>query len=182
MWKKIIKLFIIILLYLIVCIVIYEKYTNNPTQRITTTLKDKIVTPIKIEKPIGKLLIPKISLEEELYSINSPNNNIEKHVTILSQSEDPSIENSTMFIAAHSGTGHLAYFKNLDKLSINNEITLQYKNKTYTYIVKDIWEEKKTGTITVPVESVNQLILTTCSPSKDNYQLIINCIIKNKKS
>lgn len=172
MWKKI----IILLFYLIVCIIIYNKYNTISSQSIMTNLKDKISIPIKQEQPIGKLIINKINLKEDLYPISSKENNIEKHVTILSPSKEPSEKNTTIFIAAHSGTGQIAYFKDLNKLSINDQVTLIYNDITYTYKVKNIWEDKKIGTITVPKENTNQLILTTCSPTKENYQLIINCL------
>lgn len=178
MWKKIILIINIIIFYSIGCILIHQKYNPEITHNIITEFKEKISTPPTKEIPIGKLIIKKININENLYSIDSPQNNIEQHVTILSPSKEPTTKNSTIFIAAHSGAGKIAYFKNLDKLTQNDQITLIYKNITYTYIVKNIWEDKKTGSITVPKENTNQLILTTCSPTKENYQLIINCIAK----
>ena len=83
-----------------------------------------------------------------------------------------------MIIAAHSGIGPIAYFQELNKLELNDEITLIIENKTYTYKVKDIWEEKKNGYINFNKENKKQLILTTCSPNKEGYQLVINCIEK----
>ena len=41
-----------------------------------------------------------------------------------------------------------------------------------------MWEEIKNGFINVNKEPDNQLILTTCSPIHNNYQLIVNCIEK----
>ena len=122
--------------------------------------------------------INKINLKEKLYNINSKENNIEQNITILKESILPDKDNSIMFIAAHSGIGKIAYFEELDELKPNDEIILNINNKTYKYIVKEYWEEKKNGYINVNKESKKQLILTTCSPNKDNYQLIINCIEK----
>ncbi|MBQ6323212.1 MAG: hypothetical protein IJI22_00070 [Bacilli bacterium] len=51
--------------------------------------------------------------------------------------------------------------------------------KKYTYEVKDIWEEEKNGYINLNKEGKNQLILTTCSPTRNNYQLVVNCIEKD---
>ena len=121
----------------------------------------------------GEIIIDKINLNEELFPINSDENTIERHVSILKDSTKELI-----IIAAHSGTGPLAYFQNLDKLEINDEIILVIKNKQSIYKVKDIWEEKKNGYININKEKTNQLILTTCSPNKEGYQLVINCIIK----
>lgn len=143
----------------------------------------KITKDEKIIKKnnFGELIINKINLDEELFSINSSENTIEKHVTILKESIYPDDDNSIMIIAAHSGIGRIAYFNELDKLEINDEIVLIYKDKKYIYVVKDIWEEKKNGYININKEKKKQLVLTTCSPNKDNYQLIINCIEKESK-
>ena len=130
------------------------------------------------DNSIGYLEINKINLKEKLYNINSKENNIEQNITILKESILPDKDNSIMFIAAHSGIGKIAYFEELDELKPNDEIILNINNKTYKYIVKEYWEEKKNGYINVNKESKKQLILTTCSPNKDNYQLIINCIEK----
>ena len=130
------------------------------------------------DNSIGYLEINKINLKEKLYNINSKENNIEQNITILKESILPDRDNSIMFIAAHSGIGKIAYFEELDELKPNDEIILNINNKTYKYIVKEYWEEKKNGYINVNKESKKQLILTTCSPNKDNYQLIINCIEK----
>lgn len=121
----------------------------------------------------GTIIINKINLNEELFPINSSENTIERHVSILKESTS-----SLMIIAAHSGIGPIAYFQELDKLELNDEIILIINNKKRIYIVKDIWEEKKNGYININKEKTNQLILTTCSPHKDNYQLVINCIEK----
>ena len=175
MWKKTIPIIILILLYLLICYNINSYFTKSTIKTtITTKLNIKQITPKKKEVPIGYLSIDKINLQEELYDINSKKNNIEEHVTILKESSPPSINNSTIFIAAHSGTGKIAYFQNLDKLSINDTIILNYENIVYKYQIKNIWENKKNGSITVPKEKTNQLILTTCSPTKKAYQIIIN--------
>ena len=143
---------------------------------ITTSLSIIKISDNKIiikNNKYGEIIIDKINLNEELFPINSDENTIERHVSILKDSTKELI-----IIAAHSGTGPLAYFQNLDKLEINDEIILVIKNKQSIYKVKDIWEEKKNGHININKEKTNQLILTTCSPNKEGYQLVINCIIK----
>ena len=149
-----------------------------PVSILRISAKEEIFPNFKIltlgEKPIGKLTINKIHLKENLYDINSPRNNVDEHITILKESSFPDI----LFLAAHSGEGKIAYFEELDQLKINDTIELTYNNKHYTYIVKSLWEEKKDGYININKEPKHQLILTTCSPNKANYQLIINCIEK----
>ena len=45
-----------------------------------------------------------------------------------------------------------------------------------------MWEVPKTGNINVEKTKDNQLVLTTCSEEKENYQLIINSIQIKKES
>ena len=174
MFKRICLTIIILIIYLLTCHQIYLK--NNIIK--TKTNIDKISIIDNKDKPISKLIIKKININHNLYDIKSPHNNIEENITILEDSINPDQENSIMYIAAHSGTGKVAYFNNLDKLNIDDEIELIYKNKTYKYTINKIWEEKKNGYIHINKENNKQLILTTCSPTKQNKQLVISSILK----
>ena len=150
--------------------------TNNKTS-INQLPKFLIINQNK-EKPLGTLIIKKINLKQSIYNKNSTENTVEKNVTVLNESIFPPNENSIIFLAAHSGTGKIAYFQRLDQLQEKDTVILIYNNKKYNYQVKDIWEEEKNGYINVNKEIEDQLILTTCSPTKNNLQLIINCIRK----
>ena len=167
------KELLLILLILVTLISILP--TTKGVKNIVPTFK--IIQSLNTDK-IGTIEIKKIQIKEDLYDINSKENTVERHITILKESILPPTKNSIVFLAAHSGTGDIAYFQELDKLRENDEIILTINNKKYEYQVKDIWEEKKNGYINVNKEKENQLILTTCSPTKDNYQLVINCIQK----
>lgn len=127
---------------------------------------------------IGNLIIEKINLNEPLFKIDSEENTVDKHLEILKESIYPNKEKSIIFIAAHSGIGKIAYFNRLDELTENDKIKLIINNETFVYEVKNVWEEKKNGYINVNKEKEDQLVLTTCSPSKEKYQLIVNCIRK----
>lgn len=175
------KITIILIIYLVICHSIYQSTT---TTTISKQLIPKISTPTIItvqeeEPPIGTLKIPKINLNQKIYSITSTKNNIEEHVTVLEGSIEPSQKNSIIFLAAHSGTSNISFFNQLDTLEINDEIYLTYKNINYIYYIKDIWETSKDGNIEVIKESKNQLVLTTCSQKNQSKQLIINCIKKD---
>lgn len=170
MLKKIIILIIIIEILLIPLII-----TSNHKQIIIK--KTYTLNIEKKELPIAKIIIDKININEEIYHIDSDKNNIEQHVTILKGSNYPDI----LILAAHSGTGKIAYFERLDELNINDEILIHYKNDKNKYIVKKIWEEKKNGKIHIDNDK-NQLILTTCSPKHKGYQLIISCTKKESIS
>ena len=96
----------------------------------------------------------------------------------MKESNYPDISNGILILAAHSGTGKIAYFEELDNLELKDNIIIRYKNKKYIYQITKIWEQKKNGYIKIKKENKKQLILTTCSPKKKNTQLIINCIEK----
>ena len=180
--KKRIKILLLLIIYIGICFNIYNINNDKNTTKINTSLVTKIgrnIQNIKYkEDKIGELYIKNINLKENLYKENSYLNNVDKNIAIIKGSSSPEIDNSIMVIAAHSGTGHLAYFQDLNKLNINDEVLLNYNNKNYIYTIKDMWNDKKTGTIKIPKENTNQLILTTCSPNRKNYQLIINCTKK----
>lgn len=144
-------------------------------------LKSELMYKQEVSKDnelIGNIIIDKINLDMPLYNINSKNNNIEKNVTILKESILPPSKESIIFLAAHSGTSKISYFDNLDKLNINDTIILTINNKKYTYQIKNIYKQKKNGYININKDKENQLILTTCDPNNDKYQLIINSIKK----
>lgn len=172
MLKKISIIIITIIIYLFICNYIYK----NTPYKIKPIINNYITD--KKESPIGKIIIKKIAINNNLYNINSKHNNIEENITILEDSIMPDKTNSIMYIAAHSGDGKIAYFNDLDKLETNDEITIIYKNKKYIYSVKNIWEENKNGYIHINRENEKQLILTTCSKTKKNKQLVINSTLK----
>ena len=92
----------------------------------------------------------------------------------------PENNNSIIYLAAHSGEGHLAYFKNINKLTNNDMIYLNINSKPYYYIITDIYEMPRNGEITVD-RNINEkyLVLTTCSNNK-NMQLVIVSKMLNK--
>lgn len=119
---------------------------------------------------IGVLEIPRIDLKKGLVDINSKYNNVDKNIQILSN-DISNIETETIILAAHSGSGYKAFFKDLDKLELGNEAYIYYNNKKFNYIVSDIYIKKKDGNIEVPASN-NLLVLTTCY-GKDRQLIII---------
>ena len=190
MIKNIIKITLLLIIYLISCYYIYksdkveEVHTNNDINQ--NIIVNKVIkneeeaknNNIEIDDSIGKIIIDKININKKLYSINNSKNNIEENITILKESIEPNNNESIIFLAAHSGYGEKAFFKDLDKLEQNDKVILSYENIDYLYIVKDKWETNKDGDIEVPKENKKQLILTTCSTKDKHKQLIINCIEK----
>ena len=86
------------------------------------------------------------------------------------------IEN-TYVLAAHSGSGNLAYFNDLKYLKKYDELYLKFKDKILKYEIVNIKSEKKNGKIKIKNKE-NQLILTTCDQIKKGNQLIIEANLK----
>ena len=158
MYKKILTIIFIVTLFILTPEQINEpkRIIKKITPEIANININKDEQVSQKEQPIGKVQIPKINLNKNLYKIGSKLNNVEENVTIL-ESDLPSI----IVLAAHSGTGKNAFFKDLNKLNINDTINLTYTNANYTYNVINIFEQ-------------DRLFLTTCSYNK-NKQLIIEC-------
>ena len=171
MIKKLICLGTILTIYCIIC---HEIYTKNIIINKEDIITSKKTTYIVENDQIGYLKIDKINLFQPLLKKESVHNNIEENVTILKDSIMPTEKNSIVFLAAHSGSGSIAFFKDLNKLEVGDIIELKYKNQIYHYQINNIWEERKNGYIHVNKTKLKQLILTTCSPEKENKQLIIN--------
>lgn len=168
---------IILLVYSISCYFLYQNQIiaisdNTITSSIIQTKNEQT------EAILATLIIDKIHLEQPIYPINSTLNQVDKHVTILKGSILPTEENSIVFLAAHSGEGNIAFFNDLDKLSIKDIIKFTYQNQTYLYEVYNIEEQDKTGIITIPKQQTKALVLTTCSKQNQNKQLVILCKLK----
>ena len=146
-----------------------ENNSSNPVmEKVSRSFEEK-----KEEEYLGILMIPKIKLVEGFYNKDSVNNNVSNSVTLLKESIMPDMENSIVYLAAHSGIGHLAYFKDLDKLTNEDIIKIKYHNKVYSYTITDVYEMPRNGQIEVNRNiHENYLILTTCSKNK-NMQLVI---------
>lgn len=129
------------------------------------------------------LEIPKISLKKGMVDKNSVYNNVDTNITILKESSMPNEDNHTFILAAHSGNANVSYFKNLNKILVNDIIYVYYKNIKYTYKVNNIYEQEK-GLLTIKNNSSenNLIVLTTCKPITDDKQYTVVAHLINKSS
>ena len=124
-------------------------------------------------KYYGYLVIPKVNMKLGFYNVDNEKNNVGENVTLI----DTGI-NNTYLLAAHSGSGPLAYFNDLRYLSVGDKITLIIDGNIMNYEVVNIRNEIKNGKINIKNEK-NQVILTTCNQVKKGYQLIIEGLWQN---
>ena len=118
------------------------------------------------------LEIPKIDLKKELFPIDSKDNQVNKNLMILKESTFPNNASSQVIIAGHSGTASNAYFKDLYKLNIEDQINLYYDDYMYSYVIKKIEKQPKTGSLSLDISNQNMLILITCTKNNNHTQTI----------
>ena len=146
----------------------------------TTVKVDNSTTTIKEEKEtvtynyIAVLEIPKINLKRGLFPINDKNNNVDKNVEILKNSDMPNVTNGTLALAGHSGNSRIAYFHRLYKLKENDQVFIYYQNEKYIYQVSKIERQDKDGTINfTKTKDTTELILTTCDQQNKGKQIVV---------
>ena len=145
-----------------------ETITKEETSTKETTNKTKVEY-----KYISKLIIEKINLKQGLVSYNSKYNNVEYNIQTLKGSSYPTKENSNLILASHSGSSSISYFKNLYKLQVNDEIKLEYKDKTYIYKINNIYTKPKTGNIAIYRDyDKTTLTLITCTRNNNKKQTV----------
>lgn len=139
---------------------------------------------IKTDQPktnyIAALRIPKIGLEKGLCAKGTSCNNVNKNIQILKDSDYPDVENGNFMLAAHSGSGKTAFFKELVNLELNDEVSVYYDGNLYTYKVINTYDIEKTGKANIVRNSEKTtLTLITCRP-KTNKQIIFICELIEK--
>lgn len=130
---------------------------------------------------IGILEIPIISLQKGFYDVNDINNNVNKNIQIINKSDMPDKVNGTFILAGHSGSGTFSHFKNLHKLSLNDNVYVYYSGYKYSYKVVNIYDVKKTGKVEIK-RDINKtyLVLITCRDGTD-YQIVFIAELLSKE-
>ena len=122
---------------------------------------------------IGTITIPKINLKAGFVSMNSKENDVDKHVAIMPTSTYPDVALGNFILAAHSGRGKIAYFNDLYQLNVGDTATIEYQGKNYTYQIVNIYQEKKTGKVAIH-RNFNKTTLTliTCTNNNSKTQTV----------
>ena len=136
------------------------------------TNEEEIVTKKEISY-IGILEIPSINLKKGFYGINDINNNVNRNIEIIENSDMPDVVNGTFILAGHSGSGAYSHFKNLYKLSLNDKLYIYYNENKYSYKVVNIYDVEKTGKVKIKRDAnKTYLVLITCRHNT-NKQIVI---------
>ncbi len=132
----------------------------------------EVKTETKIDY-VAVIKIPKINLEKGLCKKGTWCNNVNKNIQILEEASYPDTENGNFILAGHSGSGRTAYFKNVYKLNVNDEISIIYGGFEYKYKITNIYDIEKTGNANIiRNRDKTTLTLITCR-QKTNKQIIV---------
>ena len=164
----------------------YEKADEDRVLEFFDKSDDTIVSSEEVKEEVkeesttsnysytGVLEIPSISFKRGFLKPDDINNNLNKNIEVLQNSDMPNVENGLLAIAGHSGTGRIAFFKKLHKLKVADPIYIYYENIKYKYEVVSIYEVEKNGIINVArIKEHFTLVLTTCSMSNPSKQLVV---------
>lgn len=121
---------------------------------------------------IAVLKIPKIGLERGLFSKTSSNNNVNRNIQIINESDMPDVDKGNFILAGHTGNSKVSYFRNLHKLTTNDIVSVFYGGNEYRYKVVNSYEIEKNGIAHIVRNGEKTtLTLITCK-SNSNKQII----------
>lgn len=145
--------------------------TENGTEQVKSTNSLDYIAVLKI---------PSIGLEKGLVAKDSYYNNVNRNIKILDESDMPDQENGNVILAAHSGNGRTAFFKNLDKLQIDDTVSIFYNGYEYKYRMINTYDAEKTGSVEITRNAQKStLTLITCRHNT-NKQIVIICELVEK--
>ena len=157
-----------------------EENTNTEEQ-VETPTEEKPKSSSKVNY-VAVIKIPKIGLEKGLCAKGTYCNNVNRNIQILNESDYPDKEKGNVMLAGHSGSGRVSYFRKLDKLSQDDEVSIFYNDSEYKYKVVNQYDIEKNGTANIVRNAEkNTLTLITCRHNT-NKQIVIICELVEKVS
>ena len=149
----------------------------------TEVVEENKTTPSASYDYIAVLEIPSISLKRGLVDKNSKANNVNKNIQILNESDMPDVENGTLYLAGHSGSSYISFFRNLEKVKYGDMIYIYYNHVKYSYKVNSLYIETKDGDISVLRDkNKTNLVLTTCSQDNKGSQFVVISELINQEN
>ena len=119
------------------------------------------------------LEIPKINLKNGVINSSKNFDSILKAISVDRNSIYPD-KIGNFILYAHSGRGPLAFFKNLNKVNINDDVYVYYNGIKYHYVIYKKYDIQKSGKAKIKAGGENKYItLITCNQSRKGYQTVI---------
>lgn len=153
----------------------------NDTSTVDEVLNEEMVEEPKEEKNNSSnninytaiIEIPKINLKKGV--VDSTNNfrSINYAISVDKNSNYPN-EKGNFILYAHSGSSYISYFKNLNKVNINDDVYVYFSGVKYHYVIYDKYDIEKTGKAKIITSKDNNYItLITCNQDRKGYQVIV---------
>lgn len=196
MLNKLSKFLIFISIILIISSIFYSSIIENQKeQKMLTYIKetsaiseekliinDNYDTDLYVEEDtkeksktnyIAVLEIPSINLKQGLVNSDDNFDSINYAISIDANSTYPD-QNGNFILYAHSGNSRIAYFNDLYKINLSDDLYVYYNGIKYHYKVFDKYNIDKTGKAYVINSNINKYItLITCNQQEKGKQIII---------
>lgn len=190
------KILILLSLAMFMSFLIYNYYQNNKEIEMidnyieeTKIIEEQIdvqeqeVIEEKQEQKINYtavLEIPSINLKRGVVDSTKNFNSINYAISVDKNSNYPD-EEGNFILYAHSGNSSIAFFKNLNKVKIDDEVYIYYNGVKYKYKIFTKYDIEKTGKAEVLFSNTEKYItLITCNQNKTGYQVVLTGILKDK--
>lgn len=143
-----------------------EIITNPTTTQVASLPNDNY---------IGYLSVPDVNIKRGFVSIDSKYNSVKYNIMVIEGSTMPDVDKGNLIIAAHRGNSSVSFFDKLYKVEIGSYAYVNYNNKTYKYELKNTYDEKKDGVLTIRRNAdASCLTLITCNRNDKKTQKIFN--------
>ncbi len=122
---------------------------------------------------IAVLEIPSIDLKRGLVDPSSPYNNVNYNIQIIDNSTMPNVTNGNFVLASHNGASYISFFKNLNKMNINDKIYVYYQGYKYEYSLTEIYDTPKDGKVEIVRDyDKTTITLITCKKNSKDTQVV----------
>lgn len=201
MKKYLDKIFIFMGIILIICAVIMKRQTNSKEEKLIKEYKIRMEilnneeddetesqpdtdnkeddATEENENIIGIIEIPKIELTAPIGQ-GTDNETLKYSVGHFENTAMPG-EKGNCCIIGHRSYTYGEYFNRLDEMKKDDDITIQYNNKTYNYVVSDIFvvEPYEISVLENNENNDPEITLITCTPLRiGTHRLIIKGKLK----
>lgn len=155
----------------------YIEQTSVIDEEISEPQVEEVVEEKKEEKRTinytAVLEIPSINLKQGVVNSTKNFGSINYAISVDKNSSYPD-KMGNFILYAHSGNSNIAYFKNLNKVEVNDDIYVYYNGTKYHYEIYDKYDIQKTGKAKViSSDSYRYITLITCNQSKKEKQIVV---------
>lgn len=156
---------------------IEEFFDNTTNEEIAIqeqdTQEETTTSNVSSYNYIAVLEIPSINLKRGLVDPSSKYNNVNYNIQIIDKSTMPDVVNGNLVLASHNGASYISFFRNLDKLNLNDKIYVYYNGYKYIYSLSKSYDTPKDGNIEIFRDnSKTTITLITCKKNSKDTQVV----------